>query len=106
MRSLLAAGGANCGVTDEWLEDAGFYNLIEKAQEQGLISVTSARDFHSVRKMRVEYVHARPAFSKRQFAHRVVGTGRDWKTCFKQDAQHAIKMILRANQRGPFRWGE
>lgn len=99
LRSLLAAGGQNYGVSDKWLEDAGFYELMEKARDCGIVSPSQARDCHSVRRMRVEYVHARPAFSRKHIAHRMVRQRKSTIGLSERDARQARKVMLRINQK-------
>ena len=98
LRALLAAGGHNYGVSDRWLEDAGFYDLIEKAKDSGIVSPRQARDCHAVRRKRVEYVHARPAFSTKNIAHRMVEEGTSAFALSEQDARTAMKVMLKINQ--------
>ena len=98
LRSLLAVAGHSYGVCDKWLERAGFYELIEKACECGIIDGKDARNFHRVREMRVEYVHARPAFSNRRIACRIIKENKDVVKLAEQDARRAVKVMLEINQ--------
>lgn len=99
LRSLLSAGGLRAyGVTDKWLEDAGFYELIEKAHEYGLISDESAADFHWVRTTRVQYIHPKPPFSEKHFGQRVASERIHPVAIFAKDARRAMKIMLEFNQ--------
>jgi hypothetical protein len=98
LRSLLAVGGQNYGVSDKWLEDAGFHELIEKAREKGVLTSGQARDCHIVRRMRVAFVHARPVFSKRHVAHRMITERKSITELSEQDAVKALKIMLRINR--------
>ena len=57
LRSVFGAGGVSgFGVEDEWIEKAGFFELVEKAREHEILGAELAEECHAVRKMRVEYV--------------------------------------------------
>lgn len=98
LRSLLGAGGKNYGVSDRWLEHAGFCDLIEKAKDCGIITSRQAKDCHAVRQMRVEYVHARPTFSRKHIAYRMIREGKSAIRLSERDARQATKVMLRINQ--------
>lgn len=98
LRSLLAAGGKNYGVSDKWLERAGFSDLVNKAKECGLIEPGHAANCHAVRQMRVEYVHARPVFSKKHIGRRIVAERASAMELSERDARRSLRVMLQLNQ--------
>ena len=100
LRSLLAGPGPNYGITDEWLEKAGCYVLIEKAVNVGIISEKEAENLHVLRKKRNQYVHAKPIFSDEHFARRVIEENKPPFEIAGEDARWAIKLLLNT-LRGP-----
>jgi hypothetical protein len=94
LRNLLAGPGPNYGIKDKWLEKAGFYNLIEKAYDIGIIGDEEAVSFHRLRKARNQYVHAKPVFSNKYFAKRVIGENKSPFEVIEDDARWAIKLVL------------
>lgn len=102
-RGWLAMGGSSYGVTDEWIEKAGFYVLIEKATEYGLVSPTEAGECHWLRKTRVGYVHHRPAWSDDHFARRMVQQNALPHELHQDDAERALELALNILRRDPWR---
>lgn len=99
LRSILAAGGENYGVSDKWLESAGFADLVNKAKECGLIEPGQAANCHAVRQMRVEYVHARPVFSKKHIGQRMVAERASAMKLSERDARRSMRVMLDLNRR-------
>ena len=91
------------GMTDASLEAAGFAELIDAAELGRIISPLDARTFHWLRKTRRQYVHVKPAFSKKNFMKRVVHENRIPYALHKRDARKAIKIILNWIQQPPHR---
>lgn len=93
----------DCDMSDSKLEAAGFAQLIDAAEQGRLISPREAREFHWLRKTRRQYVHVKPAFSKDNFARRMVREDRMPHDLHKRDARRAIKIVLNWVQRAPLR---
>ena len=103
LSSLLGAAGPSCGVEDKGLEQAGFYDLVEKAREVHLISDSEANNLHWIRKARVQYVHPKPPWSRKFHAWRCLKEGRASAQVIESDAKRAITVVLRLTQGPLFR---
>ena len=101
IRGLIAQAAL---VDNKRVEISGFFDLINIALEEGLISQSEAEKFHWLRKTRVQYVHPKPAFSKNSFAHRFINEEKYPKQIYEEDATNAVSIVLRLIQRPPFRY--
>ena len=104
LRGILSMGGLNYGATDEWLEKSGFYDLIEKAFAYQLINELEADDFDWLRETRAQYIHHKPAFSKKVFDKRYVEAECHPSEIYEEDAKKALKILFKLIQRKPFRY--
>ena len=99
LRSLLSARGLNVGASDYWLERTGMYELTKKARKIGLLTEDEVSALNRLRKNRIQYIHARPIFSKNHFMRRVLSTGETPEDTCEHDAQEAIRLTIQLARR-------